>query len=90
MQVGKVKVFFWGINEQKPKKDILIQFHIEIVGIKGIDAWLHVNPNGKEKGLAMVFNPTGKVPHTFHSYFLRANNFFFTKPRFKLSLYLLM
>ena len=26
---------------------------------QGIDAWLHVNPGGQEKGLAMVFNPTG-------------------------------
>lgn len=28
--------------------------------MQGIDAWLHVNPGGQEKGLAMVFNPTGE------------------------------
>ena len=28
---------------------------------QGIDAWLHVNPGGEEKGLAMVFNPTGNI-----------------------------
>ena len=27
---------------------------------QGIDAWLHVNPMGRDKGLAMVFNPTSE------------------------------
>lgn len=34
--------------------------HVRRPNMQGIDAWLHVNPNGKEKGLAMVFNPTGE------------------------------
>jgi len=34
--------------------------HIRRPNMQGLDAWLHVNPGGKEKGLVMVFNPTGE------------------------------
>ena len=68
MQVGKEQVF----NAMSDCMET-IERHLDSISprnclIQGIDAWLHVNPNGREKGLAMVFNPTGKVPHTFHTF----------------------
>jgi hypothetical protein len=34
--------------------------HVRRPNMQGLDAWLHVNPGGAERGLAMVFNPTGE------------------------------
>jgi hypothetical protein len=38
--------------------------HVRRPDGRGLDCTLHVNPAGKEKGLAMVFNPTGEKVST--------------------------
>jgi hypothetical protein len=35
--------------------------HVRRADGRDLDAWLHVNPRGAERGLAMVFNPLGEA-----------------------------
>lgn len=51
------------ISWYKKYRDILNSdmIHLRKPDARDWDGWMHVNPNGKEKALAMVFNPTNQV-----------------------------
>ena len=53
------QVFKW-VTFYKKYREVLGGdiIHIKRPTMQGLDAWLHINPNGHYKGLVMVFNPT--------------------------------